>query len=150
MPQSFTCLHCHVVFSTKNRQPMIADDFRDRLYAYIGGILDENDSRLIAAGGMPDHVHLLASINKELSISATLRLIKSNSSKWVHETFPEQREFGWQAGYAAFAVSFSKLDTVNVYIANQETHHRTVSFKQEFKTLLTKHEIEFDEKYLWD
>ena len=129
---------------------MIGDDFRDRLRAYIGGILDENDSRLIAAGGMPDHIHLLASINKELSISAALRLIKSNSSKWVHETFPDHREFGWQAGYGAFAVSFSQLDTVKKYIANQATHHRKVTFKDEFEMLLKKHELEFDEKYLWD
>ena len=150
MPQSFTCLHYHIVFSTKNRQPTILEDFRDRLYEYIGGILDKNDSRLIAAGGMHDHMHVLASINKELSISAALRLIKSNSSKWVHETFTEHHEFAWQAGYGAFAVSFSKLDTVKEYIANQERHHRKVTFKQEFKTLLMKHELEFDEKYLWD
>lgn len=89
MPQSFTSLQFHIVFSTKDRRPLITDDIRERLYKYIGGILDENGSKLLAVGGIPDHIHLLASINKELSISAALRIIKSNSSKWVHETFPQ-------------------------------------------------------------
>jgi REP element-mobilizing transposase RayT len=150
MPQSFASLHFHIVFSTKNRQPMIVADIRDRLYGYIGGILNDNDCKLIAAGGMPDHVHLLASIGKELSISAALRLIKSNASKWIHEEFPDHREFAWQAAYGAFAVSFSKLGKVDEYIANQEEHHRKVGFKDEFKSLLINHEIAFDEKYLWD
>jgi REP element-mobilizing transposase RayT len=150
MPQSITSLHYHIVFSTKERRSMIADDFRDRLYEYIGGILNENDSKLISVGGMPDHIHVLASINKELSISAALRLIKSNSSKWAHETFPKHRKFGWQAGYGAFAVSYSKLESVKKYIANQEKHHRKSTFKEEFKALLTKHDLNFNEKYLWD
>jgi REP element-mobilizing transposase RayT len=138
------------VFSTKDRRPTIAEDIRERIYKYIAGILNENKSRLIAAGGMPDHVHLLVSVSKELSISDLLRVIKTNSSKWVHESFPQHLAFAWQAGYGAFAVSFSNLDTVKRYIANQETHHRRVDFKTEFMTLLTRHEIEFEEKYLWD
>jgi REP element-mobilizing transposase RayT len=89
------------------------------LYDYIGGILNENDSKLLAIGGMPDHIHMLASLNKELSVSAALRFIKSNSSKWVHEEFPKHRSFAWQAGYGAFAVSFSNLEAVKKYIANQ-------------------------------
>src|SRR6516162_1040624 len=112
MPQSFTCLHYHIVFSTKDRRPTIAEDIRERIYKYIAGILNENKSRLIAAGGMPDHVHLLVSVSKELSISDLLRVIKTNSSKWVHESFPQHLAFAWQAGYGAFAVSFSNLDTV--------------------------------------
>jgi REP element-mobilizing transposase RayT len=149
MPQSFTCLHYHIVFGTKDRRPMIGDDIRNRLYEYIGGIVSENKSRLVAIGGMPDHVHLLVSVSKELSISDALRLIKTNSSKWVHETFPEHGAFAWQAGYGAFAVSFSNVDAVKRYIADQETHHRRVDFKTEFMTLLKRHEIEFEERYLW-
>ena len=94
--------------------------------------------------------NLLASIGKEISISAALRLIKSNSSKWIHEEFPDHREFAWQAGYGAFAVSFSNLNNVDKYIANQEEHHRKVGSSDEFKSLLIRHEIVFDEKYLWD
>jgi REP element-mobilizing transposase RayT len=150
MPQSFTCLHYHIVFSTKDRRPMIGDDMRERLHEYIGGILVENKSKLVAAGGMPDHIHLLASISKELSISDAMRLVKTNSSKWVHETFPELESFAWQAGYGAFSVSFSNLDSVKKYIANQAKHHRKVGFKEEFVTLLKRHDIEFGERYLWD
>jgi REP element-mobilizing transposase RayT len=150
MPQSFTCLHYHIVFSTKDRRPTIADDICERLYKYIGGSLSENKSRLVAVGGMSDHIHLLASMSKELSISDALRVIKTNSSKWVHETFPKHSAFAWQAGYAAFAVSFSNLDTVRRYIADQEMHHRRVDFKTEFMTLLKRHEIEFEETYLWE
>ena len=97
MPQSFTCLHYHIVFSTKDRRPMIGVDIRDRLYEYIGGILVENKSLLVAAGGMPDHIHILASISKERSIADAMRLVKTNSSKWVHETFPKNDSFAWQA-----------------------------------------------------
>jgi REP element-mobilizing transposase RayT len=150
MPQSFTCLHYHIVFSTKDRRPLIGDDIRERLHGYIGGILVENKSRLIAAGGMPDHIHLLASISKELPIADAMRVVKTNSSKWVHETFPEYRSFAWQAGYGAFSVSYSNLDSVKKYIANQEEHHRKVGFKEEFIALLKRHDLEFDERYLWD
>ena len=150
MPQSFTSLHHPLVFSTKDRRPMIADDIRQRLYDYIGGILDENGSKLLAIGGMPDHIHILASISKELSISTALRLIKSNSSKWVHEEFPIHRSFAWQAEYGAFAVSFSQRKTVKSYLAKQARHHRKVDFKKEFVALLKRHEIEFDERYLWE
>ncbi|MCI0464334.1 MAG: IS200/IS605 family transposase [Gemmataceae bacterium] len=87
MPQSFASLHLHLVFSTKNREPFIVADLQPRLYAYIGGVLCEHKCRLLAAGGMPDHVHLLVSLSRELSVAQTLRLIKSNSSKWVHDTF---------------------------------------------------------------
>ena len=149
MPQSFTCLHYHIVFSTKDRRPMIGDDIRDRLYEYIGGILVENKSLLVAAGGMPDHIHILASISKERSIADAMRLVKTNSSKWVHETFPKNDSFAWQAGYGAFAVSYSSLDSVKKYIADQATHHRRIGFKEEFIALLRRHDVEFDERYLW-
>jgi putative transposase len=129
---------------------MITSDIQERLYKYCGGILNENKCKLLAVGGMPDHIHLLASINKELSISAVLRILKSNSSKWVHENFPKHKSFAWQAGYGAFAVSFSGLHTVDAYIANQEEHHRKTDFKKEFLTLLERHEIEYDERYIWD
>jgi putative transposase len=118
MPQSFTCLHFHLIFSTKNRMPLIGADVESRLYEYIGGVLRTNDGRLIAAGGMPDHVHLLASLSKEMAIAEAVRFVKSNSSKWIHETFPNMSTFAWQTGYAAFAVSFSNIDSVKEYIDN--------------------------------
>src|SRR5262245_31164294 len=104
MPQSFACIINHIIFSTKNRLPLIHPELQPRLYEYIGGILRNEKCCLLAAGGMPDHVHLLVSESKELSRYETVRLIKSNSSKWVHETIPMSRDFAWQAGYAAFSV----------------------------------------------
>jgi putative transposase len=150
MPQSLACLHHHLIFSTKNRSPDISTDLQPRLYEYIGGVLRAQHCCLIAAGGTPDHVHLLVSLSRELSIAQTLNLMKSNSSKWIHDTFPEHRAFAWQAGYGAFAVSFSHLDGVRNYLANQEEHHRRRTFQEEFRDFLKRHQIEYDERYVWD
>lgn len=150
MPQSFTSLPCHLVFSTKNRTPSITADLQPRLYGYLGGILRTENSPLLIAGGTPDHVHLLVSLSKQRSVSDTLRVLKANSSKWVHETFPAMGDFAWQTGYGAFAVSCSNLETVKRYIANQAEHHRTMNFQEEFAALLRRHGIEFEERHLWE
>ena len=150
MPQSFTCLHYHLIFSTKNRLPTITADLQPRLYAYLGGILRSEKSVLLAAGGMPDHVHILLSLPSTLSIAKALQLIKGGSSKWVHDTFPEHRLFRWQVKYGAFAVSVSQLDKTIQYIKSQEAHHRKMTFQEEFLALLRKHRIAYDERYLWE
>ena len=150
MPQSFVSLHCHLVFSTKHRAPMIDDDLQSRLFEYIGGTARGLNSVLLDAGGIADHVHLLVSLNKEIALSDYMREIKAESSKWIHETFPERSEFAWQAGYGAFAVSYSQIDRVKEYIANQPEHHRKRTFQQEFVSMLKKHHIPFEEQYLWD
>ena len=150
MPQSFTCLHYHLVFSTKHRLPQIAADLAPRLYAYLGGILRSDDGCLVAAGGMPDHVHLLARLSKQASVADALRLLKANSSKWIHATFPERQQFSWQAGYGAFSVSFSNLPDVRNYIARQAEHHRVRTFQDEFREFLRRHDLEWDERYVWD
>jgi putative transposase len=148
MPQSFTCLHYHLIFSTKNRVPSITADLQKRLDDYIGGLLRSVKGTLLGVGGMPDHVHLLCSLSKQLAVAEALRLIKANSSKWIHETFPKHRSFAWQAGYGAFAVSYSHLESVKRYLARQEDHHGRTTFQQEFLTFLRKHCIEFDDRYL--
>ncbi len=150
MPQSFGSLHFHLVFSTKNRQPLIDAELQPRLYQYIGGILRTEKSVLLAAGGMPDHVHLLVSLSRELSIAETVRLVKANSSKWIHGTFPECQQFAWQAGYGAFSVSFSNLPEVKNYIARQAEHHRVRTFQDEYRDFLRRHQLEWDERYVWD
>jgi putative transposase len=150
MPQSYACLHHHLIFSTRHRTPILDADLSSRLFQYIGGILRNEGSVLVAAGGTTDHVHLLASLSREASIAETLRLIKANSSRWVHETFPDRGGFAWQAGYGAFAVSYSHLERVRVYLAGQAEHHRTVTFQEEFRRFLMRHHIAFDERYLWD
>jgi len=150
MPQSFVSLPVHLVFSTKHREPLLHDAPRVRLFEYIGGTLRSQQSKLLAAGGTPDHVHLLVSLNKQIALADLLRDVKSSSSKWVHDTFPKARSFAWQSGYGAIAVSHSNLPEVKRYIGNQAEHHRARSFQEEFMALLTKHEIEFDERYLWE
>jgi putative transposase len=150
MPQSFACLHYHLIFSTKDRDPLLVGDFPDRLYAYIGGVLREEKGSLVAAGGMPDHVHLLVSLGRASSVANILQRIKGGSSHWIHETIPNLGGFAWQAGYAAFAVSYSQVESVKHYIATQAEHHRTVTFKEEFLAFLRKHDLAFDEQYIWD
>lgn len=119
MPQSLVSLHVHMIFGTKNREPTLTEVVHPRLFEYIGGSLREQACRLTAAGGMPDHVHLLVSVNKVLSVSDTVRAIKANSSRWIRETFTFLRAFAWQAGYGAFSVSFSNLPKVVHYLENQ-------------------------------
>ena len=150
MPQSFGSLYHHLIFSTKNRLPLLDVEIQHRLYEYMGGILRAEKSVLIAAGGMPDHVHLLVSLSRELSIAETLRPVKASSSKWIHEAFPSHAQFAWQAGYAAFSVSFSILADVKDYIARQAEHHRVRSFQDEFREFLRRHELTWDERYVWD
>jgi REP element-mobilizing transposase RayT len=121
-----------------------------RLYDYIGGIVSHRGGVLVAAGGMPDHVHLLVSLGREWSLADLLRDIKAGSSKWVHDTFTDQRSFAWQAGYGAFSVSPSNLDAVTQYIADQARHHQTRSFQDELRALLQRHGLTWDERYVWD
>ncbi|HEY5311474.1 MAG TPA: IS200/IS605 family transposase [Pirellulales bacterium] len=147
---SFTCLNYHLVFSTKHRQPFIAEVWQQRLFDYIGGIVRQQGGVLLAAGGMPDHIHLLAKISKSVAIADGMRDIKANSSKWVHDEIPGQASFAWQSGYGAFTVSYSGLDSARRYLAGQKEHHRVRTFQEEFLELLRRHEIEFDERYLWD
>ncbi|MHB8861278.1 MAG: IS200/IS605 family transposase [Pirellulaceae bacterium] len=149
MPQTFVSLPVHLVFSTKNREPLIRDEIQTRLYEYMGGILRTQKSKLIAAGGLPDHVHLLVLLDKQLALAGLLRELKSATSKWIHDTFSRQRNFARQAGYGAFAVSHSNLSQATRYIANQAQHHHAQSYQDEFTRPLEKHEIELDERYLW-
>jgi REP element-mobilizing transposase RayT len=150
MPQSLASLHFHLVFSTKHREPLISAEFQPRLFEYLGGILRNQKAALIAAGGIEDHVHLLVSLSREASISDTLRDLKANSSGWIHKEFPALCQFAWQAGYGAFTVSSSAIDAVKRYLANQQEHHRRQTFQDEFRELLKRHELEWDERYVWD
>jgi len=149
VPQSFGSLHCHIVFSTKNRQPFIASEVQPRLYEYLGGILRNESCPLIAAGGIPDHVHLLLSLCRTKAVADVVRVVKANSSSWMR-TEKGVREFQWQAGYGAFAVSFSQLDQLKSYLAKQEEHHQTKGFQDEFREILRRNAIEWDERYVWD
>jgi putative transposase len=147
---SYVSSYFHCVFSTKERRPLITPPLQERLWPFLGGIARENKMRALMIGGIEDHVHLLLSLPATMSIARAMQLIKGGSSKWIHETFPEQRLFGWQEKYGAFSVSVSQLDSVIGYISNQPEHHRRRSFQEEFVAFLKKHRIEYDERYLWD
>jgi REP element-mobilizing transposase RayT len=150
MAGTYTNLLYHVVFSTKERRPLITKELQPDLNAYIGGIIRGEGATLLEIGGISDHVHLLVKFKPTHSVSEMLRLIKSNSSKWINEERFKMRKFGWQDGYAAFSVSESQVAIVREYICNQEQHHHGQSYQDEFRALLDRHRIEYDERYLWD
>ena len=131
--------------STKRGQAKL----KERLGAFMGGIARENGMTARAIGGVADHVHLLVSMPTTLPVAKAVQFIKGGSSTWVHQTFPQARNFAWQEGYGAFSVSVSHLPETIAYIANQEEHHRKKSFQEEYLAFLQKHGIEYDEKYLW-
>jgi REP element-mobilizing transposase RayT len=148
MASTFTNLLYHIVFSTKDRVPSIHESLRERLYEYMGGILRGEGGVLLEIGGIPDHVHLLVKLKSDMPVAEIVRLSKSNSSKWLNELNDPAGRFAWQTGYAAFSVSESQVARVRRYIQNQESHHAKVSFRDELITLLKKHRIEYDERYL--
>ena len=150
MAHTYTCLLNHIIFSTKERAPFIDTALRARLFAYMGGIVRELGAVALSINGTTDHVHMLVSMPATIALSDFVSKVKANSSGWVHKTFPQQREFKWQVGYAAFSVSASQKPGVLDYIANQEEHHRKMAFKEELIAFLKKHEIEYDERYIFE
>lgn len=148
MPASWTQNYYHLVFSTKHRKPVITTDMAERLYPFLGGIAKDIDCQLIAVNGMPDHLHLLVRFAPDVPPAVMAREVKARSSRWIRGTFT--REFAWQRGYGGFTVSRSALDDVETYIRRQAEHHRTMSFQQEFLSLLRRHGVEFDERYVFE
>lgn len=142
---SFVSCLMHVVFSTKERRPWITSDIQDRLWPYLGGIARENKMKALKVGGVEDHVHILLSLPSTLDIAKAVQLLKGNSSKWIHETFPKLKTFEWQEGYGAFSIGVSGVEDTIKYIENQAEHHRKKSFKEELKAFLEKHVLEYEE-----
>jgi putative transposase len=150
MAGTYTKLYYHIVFSTKNRQPFVTTAIQDELHKYISGVVRGINGSCIEINGIPDHIHLLAILPPKIAISDALRDIKANSSKWVHESKPELMSFGWQDGYAAFTVSKSQVDPVREYIREQKHHHGLRDYKAELLSLLARHDVDYDERYIWD
>ena len=146
---SYVNLIYHIVFSTKDRKPIITEKYQERLYEYIGGIIRKQGGIALAINGVEDHVHVLAKLRQDKALSDMIRDFKANASGWMHDVFPEAKDFSWQNGYGAFTVSASQIKAVSKYIVEQEIHHHKRSFEAEFIELLTKNEIEFNEQYLW-
>jgi len=145
---SFVSIHVHCVWSTKNREALLHPRSRERLWPYLGGIARENEMKALAIGGTADHMHLLVSLPATISIAKAIQLLKGNSSKWIHETFPEMRSFEWQKGYGAFSVGVSATDATVAYIRDQAEHHRKRTFREELQAMLRKHGFKFDESML--
>ena len=150
MAGKYLSLLVHFTWSTAGREPWIATEMREDLYSYIGGIMRNKKAKLLTAGGMFDHIHLYASLPSTISVADFVNVVKSNSSRWIHESYLQLRNFAWQEGYGAFSVSKSEEARVDRYIRNQEHHHRKRSFKEELIELLEKHGIEYDKRYIWD
>jgi REP element-mobilizing transposase RayT len=148
MSHTFTNLLTHVIFSTKDREPLITAALHDDLLAYLGGIVREVGGVLRASNARSDHVHLLCSLPPTAATADALRLVKTNSSRWVHGS-RDYPGFDWQTGYGAFSVSQSQAPAVVQYIADQEKHHHRVTFQEEFIAILKKHGIAYDERYIW-
>ncbi len=150
MPQSLAQILVHLVFSTKNREPRLADDIRDELHAYIGGIILNHQGTLLAAGSVADHIHLLVAHPRTVALADLVQVIKTGSTKWLKSKAPGSQDFHWQSGYGAFSLSPSHRAALEKYLAGQAQHHRKISFQEEYRRLLKKYGIEFDERYVWD
>ena len=148
MPSTHLSLHYHVVFGTKDRVPAISAEWRERLHAYLGGVVRNVEGMPEAIGGVADHVHLLIGLRATSCLSDVVRDVKAVSSRWVHEEIGERR-FAWQEGYGAFTVSASQCEPVREYIARQEQHHRKRTFQEEYVELLQRSGVEYDERFLW-
>ncbi|MBT8420745.1 MAG: IS200/IS605 family transposase [Gammaproteobacteria bacterium] len=151
MPQSLSSVSIHLVFSIKNREPLLRDtDIRKEMHAFLGGVSKKLQCPPIIVGGMEDHVHLLCQLGRTVSQADWVKELKRVSSIWVKQRTPDLATFSWQNGYGAFSVSASHSDSVRKYIAEQEAHHKNRSFQDEYRVLLRKHGMEWDERYVWE
>ena len=148
MAQSLSKQYSHIVFSTKNREKFITNKIKNELYSYIAGILKSLKSSAIEIGGIDDHLHILCILSKNLTTSKIIEELKKNSSKWIKTK--GMQNFYWQRGYGAFSISPSHVEIVQRYVKNQLEHHENQTFKDEFRGLLQKYNIDFDERYVWD
>ena len=151
MAQSLSRILVHFVFSTKERRPYLANsDLRTELHAYIGGILTQLDCQPIIVGGVADHVHALAVLARTRTAADIVKETKRGSALWVKAADQSLSDFAWQNGYGAFSIGASQIRAVRDYIANQHEHHRKLTFQDEFRTLLKRYGIDFDERFVWD
>ncbi len=150
MPQSLSLLIVHVIFSTKERQPLIDAEVRSKLHAYLATVARNAGCEAYRVGGVADHVHLAIRLSRTLTAANLFEELKTSSSKWLKTQSSKLGAFAWQRGYAAFSVGPSDLEAVCAYVDAQEEHHRKRTFQEEYRAFLTKYGIDFDERYVWD
>jgi REP element-mobilizing transposase RayT len=150
MPQSLTKLYAHLIFSTKDRYPFLDNEIKPRVHAYIATVVRDLDSPWVVVGGVADHTHILFDMGKTRPPVEFVEVLKRESSKFVKTLGPRYKDFYWQRGYGMFSVSPINLIEVEAYVRDQEEHHRTRSYQDEFRAYLVRYEIDFDERYVWD
>ena len=150
MSQSISKLYAHLIFSTKHRKPLLAADITERVHAYLATIARDLGSNHVVVGGVADHVHLLLDSPRTIAVADFVGQLKRGSSLFVKGLGTKHKRFSWQRGYGIFSVSPGHRAQVEAYIRNQEEHHRTVSFQNEFRDFLDRYEVEYDERYVWD
>ena len=150
MPQSLSLVIIHVIFSTKERHPFLAPDTRPKLHAYLATVARNIGCEAYRVGGVADHVHLAIRLSRTVTIADLVQELKTSSSKWVKTQSPGLAAFAWQRGYGCFSVGPSDLDPLKAYIDDQEKHHETRTFQDEFRMFLKKYGVEYDEAYVWD
>lgn len=151
MPQSLAQVYLHIIFSTKERQQLLDEPtLRDEMHRILGAECNKLDCPVLLVGGVADHVHILCRLGRTISIADLVKEAKRESSLWAKQRLESLGDFHWQAGYGAFSISPAHVDSVREYIANQEEHHRGESFQDEFRRLLAKYAVEWDERYVWD
>ena len=150
MPQSLSALYIHMVFSTKDRALFLDDNLRDEINAYLVGTLKNQDCPSIMTNSQRDHVHSLFVLPRVKTVADVAKSLKESSSKWMKSQGVDFQKFSWQRGYGAFSVSQSNVEPVKTYIANQAEHHHRMSFQEEYRLLLEKHGVEWNEQYVWD
>ena len=150
MAQSLSNVLLHIVFSTKHREPWLDTEIEDELKKYIGGICRDIGCQALKIGCADDHIHIACSLSRTTTIAKLIEEIKTGSSKWMKSQDPHFANFAWQNGYGAFSIGQSQLNDLKRYVANQREHHQRMTFQDEFRQLLTKYGVEFDERYVWD
>jgi REP element-mobilizing transposase RayT len=150
MGQSLVKNYVHIVFSTKHRQSLILPSIETELFSYLGGICNNLECHVLKVGGYKDHIHVLCMLSKKIALMKLVEQLKSNSSKWIKTKGNEFKNFYWQDGYGAFSVRPSEVEIVINYIANQKEHHSKKTFQDEYKAVLKKYEVSYDERYVWD
>ena len=150
MPQSLSKVYVHIVFSTKHRYPFIDDKIKERLWDYLGGICRGMECTPVQVGGHKDHVHILCLLSRKITQAKLIEEIKRQSSRWIKTIDHHYSNFYWQDGYGIFSVNYQRVDLIVNYIKGQEAHHSRRAFKQEFISFLNLHQIDYDERYLWD
>jgi REP element-mobilizing transposase RayT len=149
MAQTHVCLYLHIIFSTKNRFSILGPEIEGELFAYIGGIINNHESKLLAANGTDDHVHLLISMSKNFLVPVVVGAIKRDSSKWLKTQGSGYATFAWQDGYSVFSVGHTQIKDVKKYIADQKSHHKKTLFEDEMRAFYKRYGVDFDEQFVW-